>query len=296
MRSDFLKNLLVIGGGFMGSALCQLYDTPKFHVMLFEKNKERRLILQQLEQLQHVTFIEQYEEAEAVDIIIEAVPENMELKKSVLQELDAFFATNVILCTNTSSYLISELGSKVRHKERLIGTHYFSPAHITPLVEVVPTASTSKEVVDTMMTCLREINKKPVLLKKEIEGFVANRLQAALAREAMSLVDKGIVTAAELDEIAKWSIGIRLAMTGPMEQRDINGLDTHFALSHYVYPTLENRATPFPVLERAMENNELGMKTGKGFYDWKKIDIESYQNKKARTLVEIINLTEEEHI
>lgn len=289
-------NILIVGGGFMGSALCQLYSTPQFHVMLLEKNKERRLKLQQVEQLRYINFIERYEEAENVDIVIEAIPENLELKKHILYELDDFFTPNVILCTNTSSYLISEIGENMKHKERLIGTHYFSPAHITPLVEVIPTELTSKEVINTILDCLKQIHKKPVLLKKEIEGFVANRLQAALAREAISLVEKGIVSASELDEIAKWSIGLRLAMTGPLEQRDINGLDTHLAITNYVYPTLENRSTSLPSLENLVEKNELGMKTGQGFYNWANIDTESYLKKKEQTLEGIINLTEEEMI
>lgn len=288
------KNLLLVGGGFMGSALGQLYDTPDFNVMLFEKNEVRRKQLKEMKELQHVTFIESYEEVQAVELVIEVVPEKLELKKAVLHELDELFSPDVILCTNTSSYLISEIGEHVKNKERLIGTHYFSPAHITPLVEVVPTKYTTEEVINTVMTYLYVINKKPILLKEEIEGFVANRLQAALAREAMSLVEKGIVSASELDEIAKWSIGIRLAMTGPLEQRDINGLDTHLAIAEYVYPTLENRSTSLPSLENLVKKNELGMKSRKGFYDWNTVDTAGYKKKKEATLLKIIHLVEEE--
>lgn len=278
----------------MGSALCELYNTPKFNVQLFEKNEERRTQLRKIKELQHVTLIASFDEASVVDMIIEAVPENQLIKKKVLEELDEFFEAHVIICTNTSSYLISELGEKMNYKERLIGTHYFSPAHITPLVEVVPTKYTTAEIIEEVMSTLRLIYKKPVLLKKEIEGFVANRLQSALAREAMSLVEKGIVSPIELDEIAKWSIGIRLAMTGPLEQRDINGLDTHLAIAEYVYPTLENRSSPLPILIEAVEQNKLGMKTVEGFYDWKQIDTIAYSKKKEKKLGAIIKVVEEE--
>lgn len=287
-------NILIVGGGFMGSALCELYATPQFNITLFEKNETHRNQLKKVLELQHVSFIESYEEAQNIQIVIEAVPENLQLKRKVMTELDEIFSPNIILCTNTSSYLISEIGENIIHKERLIGTHYFSPANITPLVEIVPTDYTSVEVIQTIVDCLHQINKKPIVLKREIEGFVANRLQSALAREAMSLVEKGVVTAKEVDEIAKWSIGIRLAMTGPIEQRDINGLDTHLALAQYVYPTLENTTTPLSILKEKVKKHKLGLKTAKGFYNWSNIDTTAYRKRKNQTLVEIINVLEEE--
>ncbi|WP_369436397.1 3-hydroxyacyl-CoA dehydrogenase family protein [Lysinibacillus fusiformis] len=131
-----------------------------------------------------------------------------------------------------------------------------------------------------------------MLLKREIEGFVANRLQSALAREAMSLVEKGIVTAEELDFIAKMSLGVRLANTGPLEQRDINGLDTHYAIVNYVYPTLENSTKPLTIHHAKIGANQFGMKSNQGFYDWSSIDKQQYLAQKEKTLIDIIKIVQ----
>lgn len=289
-----MKKILIIGGGFMGSALSELYDNEQYSVFLYERDEQRRLQLKRSTKLSHVTFVSSINEHEHVDFIIEATPEQLQSKQQIVQQIDALFPKETIICTNTSSFLISEIGDGLKERERLIGTHYFSPAHITPLVEVVPTVHTSQKTIDRTMALLQSIHKKPMLLRQEIEGFIGNRLQAALAREAMSLVEKGVATAQQIDEIAKWSIGIRLAMTGPLEQRDINGLDTHAAVANYVYPTLENSEHSLHILENHVQNNELGMKTGKGFYDWTEVDVVQYTAEKEEMLRAIIEAIKKE--
>lgn len=281
--------VLIIGGGFMGSALANYFEANDVKVLIYEASESKRNELKR-KQTSKITIIDELVNIEKLDFIIEAIPENLEAKQQLFANLEQQFSSEVTLCTNTSSYLVSEVAELMKQKNRLIGTHFFSPADISPLVEVVPSMYTDQSRIDHVMLFLSKVKKKPVLLKKEIQGFVANRLQSALTREAMSLVEKGIVSAEELDFIAKWSLGIRLANTGPLEQRDINGLDTHLAITQYVYPTLENRTTPLPILEEKCSNNALGIKTKKGFYNWESIDIQAYQTRKNTILKQVIEV------
>ncbi|WP_053591425.1 3-hydroxyacyl-CoA dehydrogenase NAD-binding domain-containing protein [Bacillus sp. FJAT-22090] len=283
-----MQHVCIIGGGFMGAALTKYFLKAQVKVSLLEEFAPRRMELMADKTFQEVQFLETIEECNEVDFIIEAITENLQAKQQLFERIDDYFPSSTTFCTNTSSYLISSIAENVKHKNRVIGTHFFSPAHITPLVEVVPSAFTESHHIQKTMTFLQSINKKPVLLKKEIQGFVANRLQSALSREAMSLVQNGIVSSEELDFIAKWSLGIRLANTGPLEQRDINGLDTHMAIVEYVYPTLENSTEPLPVHEDLIANRKLGMKTNEGFYDWSTIDKKQYLAHKEDVLLNII--------
>ncbi|MBD8027983.1 NAD-binding protein [Ureibacillus sp. Re31] len=285
--------ILIIGGGFMGTALATYFNGHGVDVSIYETFEKKRIELMNNEQLSDITILQELCSIEDLDFIIEAIPENLEAKQDLFAKLEHLFPSNVTFCTNTSSYLISEVAKTMEQKSRLIGTHFFSPANISPLVEVVPSEHTDPKRIEAVMVLLKSVKKKPVLLKKEIEGFVANRLQSALSREAMSLVEKGIVSADELDFIAKWSLGIRLANTGPLEQRDINGLDTHLAITKYVYPTLENRTTPLPILEEKCANDSLGIKTKQGFYNWESIDVEDYQSKKNNILNQVIEVVSE---
>lgn len=283
-----MQHVCIIGGGFMGAALTKYFLKAQVKVSLLEEFASRRMELMADKTFQEVQFLETIEECNEVDFIIEAITENLQAKQQLFERIDDYFPSSTTFCTNTSSYLISSIAENVKHKNRVIGTHFFSPAHITPLVEVVPSAFTESHHIQKTMNFLQSINKKPVLLKKEIQGFVANRLQSALSREAMSLVQNGIVSSEELDFIAKWSLGIRLANTGPLEQRDINGLDTHMAIVKYVYPTLENGTEPLPVHEDLIANRKLGMKTNEGFYDWSTIDKKQYLAHKEDVLLNII--------
>lgn len=286
------SSLLIIGGGYMGSLLAK-YFRPYINVTIYEANEERCLVLKNDSQFEGISFIGNLNEMISPSIVLEAVPEKLAIKQSVFQTAQKHFGSAPIYCTNTSSILISKIAEALPYPERLVGTHFFSPADISPLVEVVPCRWTEESVIEQALTFLRSTKKKPVRLKEEIEGFVANRLQSALAREAMSLVEKGIVTAEEVDFIAKWGLGIRLAMTGPIEQRDINGLDTHLSIVELVYPTLSNTTEPLEILKNKVAKKELGVKTNKGFFEWDELK-DQYLQKKSEKLKAIIEIVAEE--
>ena len=202
------------------------------------------------------------------DLIIEAVPEKLSLKHEVFRQIETYCRDEAIITTNTSGISINEIVSVLKKPDRALGTHFFMPANIIPLVEVVRSDYTSKETIDKVMHLLQAVGKKPVLINKDIPGFIANRIQHALAREAISLLESGVATAEDIDTVVRYSIGMRLLFTGPLEQRDVNGLDIHHDIAAYLYKELENRQTPVPLLTSKVEKGELGIKTGKGFYEW----------------------------
>ncbi len=282
-----MKRTLVIGGGFMGMAIAQVLVQGHQEVFIYEMNEALRS--SRAKEYPDFRFICHLNECKDIDVIIEAIPEKLELKQELFQKLEREFP-QAILCTNTSSFLISHVGAKMHSMEKLIGTHFFSPANISPLVEIIPTAETDPAVVEAIFYMLEGCGKRPVRLNFELPGFIGNRLQSALAREAMSLVEKGIATAEDIDFIAKWALGIRLAITGPLEQRDINGLDTHLSITEHLYQDLENSQEPLAILQKKVQENKLGMKTKAGFYNWQPKNTDELLVKKDRALQKIIEV------
>ena len=174
------------------------------------------------------------------------------------------------------------------YPERVIGTHFYNPAQLIPLVEVITTDTTSPVTRDLMMEFLAEAGKKPVHVAKDIPGFIGNRLQTAITREAISLVQKGVATSEDIDAVVKHSIALRMLFSGPLEQRDLNGLDTHIAITETLYPDLEDAKEPLPILREMVTNRDLGLKTGKGFYDWTGKDMAAVTKHKSQQLVNLL--------
>ena len=164
------------------------------------------------------------------------------------------------------------------------------PAHLIPLVEVIQTEHTSEPVIEETMNFLTTLGKTPVRVRKDIPGFIGNRLQHALAREAMSLLGQGVASAEDIDAVVKTSLALRLVFTGPVEQRDFNGLDIHLSIAEYLYPDLENTTEPLEILKSKVAANELGIKTGKGFYDWRDKNIPEIQAKKNQELINLLKI------
>ncbi len=224
------------------------------------------------------------------DLIFEAVPEKPALKQTVFTQLEACAAPNAVFASNTSGIPINTLAGMTKRPELFAGTHFFMPAHLVPLVEVIEGEKTKPEVIKGLMDLLAKLGKKPVHVRKDIPGFIGNRLQHALAREAMSLVEKGVASAEDVDTVVKTSLAIRLLFTGPMEQRDFNGLDTHLSIAEYLYKDLEASQTPLALLKDTVAAGNYGIKTGKGFFDWTKKDIPTVHREKNERLIAALKL------
>ena len=204
---------------------------------------------------------------EGVDVVIEAVPERLALKQDLFERLGQLLP-DAVLATNTSVLRIGEIAARAQNPERVIGTHWFNPPHRSRSSSG-PVRSTSPAVVDWMMEILKQAGKVPVHVHKDTPGFVGNRIQHAMWREAISLVDEGVCDAATADLVVRSSFGLRLAAMGPLENADYVGLDLTLAVHEYLFPTLCADPHPSQRLQDLVANGELGAKTGSGFAEWK---------------------------
>lgn len=201
------------------------------------------------------------------DMVVESAPEIAELKREIFGQLDDAPA-HVLLASNTGSFTISDITKDLKTAERVVGLHYFNPAHLIPAVEVHKGKDTREDRIEQAMAIMRRVGKTPVRVRKEIPGFIINRLTGALSREVDHLIDEGVVLPEELDAAMKASLGFRLAQVGMMEGRDFIGLDTDVRVSKNVYPQLSSRSGPSQISIDKVERGDLGVKSGRGYYDY----------------------------
>jgi 3-hydroxybutyryl-CoA dehydrogenase len=299
----------VIGGGMMGTGVAQVFAAAGHEVVLqdlYEEALQRApgAIAGSLTYLAENglfaadgveaavgrvrTTTDLRAAAEGADFVIECVFEDLALKQGVFEELDGFCPPETVLCTNTSVMSIAEIGARARHKERVVGTHFWNPPYLIPLVEVVRTADVADAVVTRTMDLLRSAGKHPIDCKKDVPGFVANRLQHALWREAISIVEHGIADAATVDESIRFGPGLRLPILAPMETADMVGLDLTLAIHDYILPHLESSGAPSPLLRQKVEAGDLGFKTGRGFQEWSADDADASRRKLMAYLVHVL--------
>ncbi|MEY4779407.1 MAG: hypothetical protein RLZZ607_720 [Pseudomonadota bacterium] len=200
--------------------------------------------------------------------VFEAAPEKMALKQAIFAEIEAAAPATAILCSNTSVMPITQIMANLGDKTRALGTHWWNPPHLIPLVEVIRTADTSESAMEATTHLLAGAGKTPVRVEKDVPGFIGNRLQHALWREAVSLVERGICDAKAVDAVIKASFGRRLAVLGPLENADLVGTDLTLDIHNTVLADLESRPGPSPLLAQMVAEGRLGMKSGQGFHDW----------------------------
>lgn len=218
------------------------------------------------------------------DYVVEAVLEDLPLKQTLFAEVERHARPDAILATNTSVIPITKIVEGLKHKERALGTHWWNPPYLVPLVEVIGTQWTTPQVVDTVMTLHKSIGKTPVHVKKDVAGFVGNRLQHALWREAVALVEHGICDAETVDTVIKAAFGRRLAVLGPLENADLVGTDLTLAIHKTVLPEIESRPGPSPYLEKLVASGKLGFKSGEGFRRWTPEQQQALRTKVTRHL------------
>jgi 3-hydroxybutyryl-CoA dehydrogenase len=220
-------------------------------------------------------------------IIIESVAENLKVKQDLFKELDQMCPRDVILATNTSVISITAIASEAQNRDRIIGTHFWFPPYLIPLVEVVKGKDTSDETMEITYQFMKEAGKHPIKCLKDVPGFVANRLQHALWREAISIVEKGIADAATVDDAIKQSFGIRIPVLGPIENADMAGLDLVLAIHNNVLQDLEASPNPSPLLKDQVTKGELGFKSGKGLYDkWTPDSVKGTRERLTKHLID----------
>ena len=226
------------------------------------------------------------EAASNAEFIVESVYEDLEAKRKVFVEMEHWAPLDAVLATNTSSLPIGRIAEGLKRPERVVGSHFVQPAHIVPIVEVTKSEKTSEETVRRSVEVWRRLGKMPLIVKLDVPGFVVNRLQHALVREAVSLLADGVATAEDIDLAVSLGLAPRFTTAGPLEQRDINGLAMHLQVASYLWRTLSGWEKPLRYLEAKVRSGELGLEAGRGYYDWTGLDSSAVRQEKDEALIE----------
>lgn len=217
--------------------------------------------------------------------VLEAVPERPAIKHEVYRALEAVLEDGAIIASNTSGLMPSLLAEGMRRPERFLVAHFWNPAYAIPLVEVVPCPATSEEVLERTVALLRDIDQEPVVIHKEIPGFIGNRLQYALLREALAIVRSGAASAEEVDTVMRASLGRRLGMTGPIETADLGGLDTFLSIAEHLMPELAKDEDVLDLLRERVRAGAIGPRAGRGFYPWPPERVAAVRGARDRELL-----------
>ena len=291
------QRIAILGGGLMGHGIAQVFACAGHPVRITDPLADaREAILKRIaanldgsqgsrDALARVEVVPSLEACvQGADWVIEAAPENLELKQGLFAEVERFAPPTVILASNTSVIPIGQIMARVQHKARALGTHWWNPPYLVPLVEVIRTGDTSDDAIARTLALLKSVGKAPVEVRKDGPGFVGNRLQHALWREAIALVAEGVCDAKTVDDVVKASFGARLAVLGPLENADLVGLDLTRAIHSYVFPALDRATAPSPLLDELAAKGRLGFKSGGGFRDWTKDDQAALRERLNRHL------------
>ena len=274
-------NIGVIGAGLMGHGIGYLLAAAGHTVRIYDPSTQwRETLNERMESarallngdpalLRRISAHDQLAPAmKDVAFVFEAAPEKLPLKQQLFAELENLTSPDTILASNSSAIPTTLIGEKLKHRDRVVGTHFWNPPHLVPLVEVIQNEKTSDDTVAKTMTLLRDAGRNPVHVKKDIPGFVGNRLQHALKREAIALVASGVCDADTIDEVVKSGFGARMAVLGPMEQTDLVGVDLTLDIQNMVLADLDRSTEPTQFIKDKVAAGKLGMRTGEGFRKW----------------------------
>ena len=301
-----MKSVVVAGTGIMGAGIAAGFLARSIPVVILGRNKEKAeacldkaLTLAKkigvegdnatkdeadIKKQQVVGIIEEYQGWNDSMWVIETVAENLALKQEVFKYLDQVVPANIPIGSNSSGFPISIIAEGLKTANRMMGAHYFMPAEVVPLVEIVMGQKTDIQYAEQACELYRSVDKKPVLVKKDIPGFLANRIQHALMREALSLVQEGIATPEDIDDAVRYSFGFRYAAVGPMTQKEISGWDGMANAAKEIYPSLSNITTLPPKVVQLMTDGKTGMKAGEGFRKWSPEEIAKVSDSYSRRL------------
>jgi 3-hydroxybutyryl-CoA dehydrogenase len=293
------RTIAVIGAGLMGHGIAYLLARAGHEIRVFDESEDMRRSLParltELVQLfnddkailERISCVENLSDAvQGTDFVFEAISETVSLKQSLFARLEVLTSADCLLCTNTSAIPITKVAAEVTDKTKVIGTHFWNPPHLVPLVEVIEMAPENRPGVLKTIDLLRQAGRHPVHVKKDVPGFIGNRLQHALKREAIALVASGVCDAETLDDVVKYGFGSRLGVLGPLEQSDLVGLNLTLSIHDTLIPDLDCTKGPHPLLVDLVNAGKLGMKTGEGFRRWTPEDAETVRNRLRDNLLQ----------
>jgi 3-hydroxybutyryl-CoA dehydrogenase len=305
------KKISVIGAGVMGHGIAQVYAMSGYSVHLYDLKQEGldqaiNMIQSNLELFKQEGSLTEEELSKVLqrisittdlavavkgaDLVTEVIPEVIELKWDLFERLEELCSETTIIASNTSTFPVSRLAQKMKWPERMLITHYFNPAQLVPLVELVKHERTDLDILEKMYNFIVEIGKQPVIIRKEVPGFIANRLQAAVVREAFSLLEKGVATAEDIDLAITSGPGFRWAFNGPIKTADLGGLDTWKRVLDNLAPDLDQRQGAPEVINQLVKAGDLGSKTGKGIYHYDSEALESEIRSNQERLLHLLKI------
>ena len=307
MNIEGIKKVGIVGAGTMGTGVAEIFAQFGYTVILYNRSKagmERAVERLQSKIAVAPAPIETETDATGakiytthdltaltqVDLISESIAENLEVKQDTFRKLDEICDAKTIFTTNTSGLSISQIATAVSHPERFAGVHFFNPPEIVPAVEVIKGAETSDATCEGLLDLLKLMKKQPILVQKDVPGFVASRLQFAVVREALHLVEEGIASPADIDAVMKHGLGLRWALLGPLEIADLGGLDIFNTVGSYVAKSMSNATDSPKVLQDLVAAGKLGAKSGSGFYDYPPGKANALIAERDEKLLEILRL------
>lgn len=287
------QHAVIIGGGIMGGDIATLFAAHGWTVHVMSPSAKTRDALPArisggLAKLGapagHAAAVRCYAELKAIPwadiaIVVEAATEDLPLKQKLFAEVEALAKPDIPLTSNTSNFPIGDIAKGLKHPGRVAGLHFFMPAHLVPLVEVVSSPLTDVKVTEGLVQLLKDLDKAPIWVKKDVPGFVGNRLQHAMMREALYLIDDGVTDAEGIDTAVRYGFGFRFIACGPMKQKEMSGWDTHDLVASALYPHLHDEKGPPQWLKDLVAKGRTGMKVKAGMWDW---DDEKIKKEKAR--------------
>ncbi|HET9707721.1 MAG TPA: 3-hydroxyacyl-CoA dehydrogenase NAD-binding domain-containing protein [Gemmatimonadales bacterium] len=281
--STAIQTVLIYGYGVMGRGVAKTFAEAGFTTLVKSRRPEKLAGLPA-----NLAPAERLPE-EAPDLVIEFVPEDAKLKQAVYAEVEAAYGERTpLVASGTSGLDLVELSRGMKRRERFLGIHYFMPADVAPIVEVMAGLSTPRQDVDRVADALRRTGKEPVVLYKPIVGFLINRLQHAILHEAYYLIEAGVASAEDIDHAARRMLAPRMCLNGLIQQKDISGLKIHADAQESIVPKLFHNAVPNPMLQTMVALGRTGLSAGKGFYDWSGCDAEAVRQQASSQLAKLL--------
>lgn len=303
------KRAVVVGGGVMGGGIAAMFAGGGWHTDVVSRSASTRdavpgvveRCLRAMGKPVDLSKVKTYATlAEVpwadVQIVVETVTEDLALKRTIFAELETLAPAGVPLTSNSSSFPISRIGEGLASQSRMTGLHFFMPAHLVPLVEVVRSVHTDVALAEAVGETMTSLGKRPVQVRKDVIGFLGNRIQGALMREALWLIEEGVASPEDVDATVRLSFGFRYAAAGPITQKEHSGWDTTCAVAKIIWPDLSNADGPPPVLQRNVDEGRIGFKTGRGFFEWTPQSIAAERARYERALLKCMEIFREEGI
>jgi len=261
-----IRRVLVAGAGVMGLGIAKSFAAGGFETWLMSRRAGS------LDHAPKGVKVVAAPPAEPVDLVIESVPEDLEIKRALFRTLEAALPAATLIATNTSSLDLDALFAGMKHPGRFLGAHYFQPAEVFPMVEVIAGSRTDPAALDRVAEAMKRTGKTAIVMRAPVVGFLINRIQHAILHEAYHLISTGACTVKDVDDVAKHVLGPRMCITGLIQQKDISGLKVHAIAQREIVPALAHDRTPNADVQAMVAGGATGLAGGKGFYDWSGID------------------------